>query len=190
MKKGIVAAAALFAASSAHAQERFGAKGQVVPSGSAGFSYSSISVTGASASVVGLQMSPGVLFFVRDGIALGGKLAFVYQHVSAGGTSDSASSFGIGPVAGVNAPLGERVSWFPQLGITFLTRDLFVAANAPRLNTLALEMFAPFLFHPVRHFFLGGGPSFSADVVAGINTPGEAPKTVAVGVQSVIGGWF
>jgi hypothetical protein len=46
--------------------------------------------------------------------------------------------------------------------------------------------FAPLLFHPANHFFLGLGPSFALDLFGS----GSAPKATVFGLRSLVGGYF
>ncbi len=50
-------------------------------------------------------------------------------------------------------------------------------------NHLALNVFAPVMFHPVQHFFLGFGPALDTDLT------GDAKQTIIAG-RLTIGGWM
>jgi len=81
--------AALLVAGAALAEERFGVKGQFVPSGS--ISYTHLSVGNTSSHQVNL--SPGLLWFPISAVAVGGSVS--YQHVS-GLFGGSINSFAFG----------------------------------------------------------------------------------------------
>ena len=51
---------------------------------------------------------------------------------------------------------------------------------------LTLELYAPFLFHPVPHFFIGLGPSLSIDVAGG----NSSSRETTIGLRSTVGGYF
>jgi hypothetical protein len=53
-------------------------------------------------------------------------------------------------------------------------------------NTASVGLYAPFLFHPGRHFFLGIGPDVSAAVASSNN----AAKPITIGLQATFGGWL
>jgi hypothetical protein len=189
----IVAVFALaFAAPAVRADDRFGIKGQVVPLGSLGISYSSLSVTGASASITTIALGPTLLYFVAPDFALGASGTLIYQNASQGSTSLSATSFGLEPFVAYNLWLSETASLVPELGIGFASRESpTTSGNNPTLTTISLQLFVPILFHPVKHFFLGFGPAFSYDLAASVsNAAGEAPKTTTIGAQTILGGYF
>jgi hypothetical protein len=189
----VVAVAALaLAAPAVCAADRFGAKEQVVPLGSLSVSYSSLSVTGASASFTTIALGPTLIYFVAQDVALGASGTLIYQNLSQGSTSASATSFGLEPFVAYNLWLSETASLLPQLGIGFASRESpTTSGNNPRLTTISLQFFVPVLFHPVKHFFLGFGPAFSYDLAASLsNATGEAAKTTTIGAQTVLGGYF
>ena len=55
--------------------------------------------------------------------------------------------------------------------------------------TITLDLFAPFLWHPAQHFFVGGGPVVATDLISK-QSGQNAPKETAVGLQAVLGGYF
>ena len=67
---------ALLVAGAAVADERFGVKGQLVPSGSVSYTHSSV----AGGSAYQFTVAPGLLWFPTNAIAVGGSVN--YQHVS------------------------------------------------------------------------------------------------------------
>ena len=52
-----------------------------------------------------------------------------------------------------------------------------------------MSAFVPVLFHPVPHFFIGGGPRFSTDLVSKYEDVDQATFS-QFGVQTTIGGYF
>lgn len=175
-KPGFIAA--LFACSAV--AEELGQKGQIVPLGNVSFTHSS--------AVNSLIIAPGAFWFPRDRFALGLSLSFDYVSVSLPpgviGTT-SVAQFGLQPMAGAAAPLAERLSLFPQVGLGFRVARAesngFPGGTSTRAVGVA-SVFVPVVFAPVPHIFLGAGPSF--DVVFGPSTD------TAYGVTSTIGGWF
>ena len=194
MKVIAIAVALAFAGSApaAHADDRFGTKGQLVPLGSLALSYSSVSFSGTSGSITTISLGPTLIYFVAQDLALGASGTLIYQDASQGSTSASAVAFGLEPFAAYNFWLSETASLVPELGIGFASRDLAATSGSnPNLKTISLQLFVPILFHPVKHFFLGFGPALSYDLSADLsNATGEAPKTTTIGAQTILGGYF
>jgi len=164
---------ALLVAGAAVADERFGVKGQLVPSGSVSYTHSSV----AGGSAYQFTVAPGLLWFPTNAIAVGGSVN--YQHVS-GVFGGSSNAFAFGPVLGVAIPLADRLALFPRVGIDFAW--LWFPAGSG--NSITLVTVAPVLFFPAPHFFLGFGPNFQVD----IHSSG-AGQTL-LGLSSEIGGYF
>lgn len=173
-------------AASALADDRFGSRGQIVPFG--GISVSHISFNGGSQSFVAL--SPGVLWFAVDGIAFGGQAAFSYASGDTAALDNGVPitvatrtwALSLSPeVAGV-VHLSDRVALFPQVSVDFAG----VWSSGVVGHTRNLQAFAPVVFIPVPHLFLGFGPfvtwAFSGD--------SANSGTTIFGLQSQIGGWF
>lgn len=173
-------------------EARFGQRGQVVPLGSLGFSYSSVAPN--SDSVTTLSLGPTLFWFVADDIALGGSATVARRTQSQGDTSITISSYGVAPGAAYNLRLSPLTSLLPQVAVAFNWQEIAISPSGttnPRLNTISLQLFVPILFHPVPHFFLGFGPAFSYDVSATLtDAAGDAPKTTTIGAQTILGGWF
>ncbi|HEY2028875.1 MAG TPA: hypothetical protein VGH20_06670 [Myxococcales bacterium] len=172
----------------AHAEDRFGSGGQIVPFGNAAVARTSSG--GLSQTVVSL--APGALWFAADGFALGLQARLSY----ASGVAGSITVVNGVPVSSVNAPsvwavglapevatvlhLGDRLALFPQASFGFLS----VSGGNASAHALDLTVFAPVVFIPVPHLFLGFGP-FIDWVVSG-----DASGNNTFGLQSQIGGWF
>jgi len=185
---------ALLASFSANAdQDRFGSQGQFVPFGSISVSYSSASANGQSASLTNVAINPTFYVFVADNVAVGLAANATFTSLSQDGSSASGSGFGLSPIVAFNLWLGESASLVPAFSVYVNSRDVQLSStgNNPRLTAFGLQLAAPILFHPARHFFLGFGPVVSVDLAAGVsNATGDAPKTVMIGVQSYLGGYF
>ena len=176
---------ALLVSSGAQAQAKFGDKGVISPFGSVRLSWQSDSIGPSSQSTTSLSLQPGVFYFLQDGIAIGGQIGL--SLVSASATT---VLFRLGPAAGYNHWLADRVSIFPQLALELVVGSAGSSSpggSSSAVLNLALEIFAPILYHPVPHFFLGIGPIFSADLVSKFGD-NDSTKTTLIGIQSVIGG--
>ena len=50
-------------------------------------------------------------------------------------------------------------------------------------SNMALNLFVPFLFHPVEHFFLGFGPALDVDLTGDV-------KATTIAGRLTLGGWL
>jgi hypothetical protein len=153
--------------------------------------------TGDSPSDWHLTLRPSADYFVIQGLSLGGFFDYTHSNTStpnttsSGSTSLSSDSFGVGARVGYNIPFMDALSWWPLAGLSFATRS---SSDNSSGNAFTLSLYAPFLYHPVSHFFMGMGPYLSTDVSAnatsasGVSGPGG--KVTTYGLQFVIGGWF
>jgi hypothetical protein len=133
-----------------------------------------------------LQIAPALDYFIAPQLSLGGQVFVQY----AGDDNFSTTAFGIGPRVGYNIPLAPMFSLFPRAGFTFThvtssagSGSLSVSRSA---NYLGLFLFAPFLFHPVPHFFIGLGPSLSGPIAGGESSS----RHLTIALESTVGGYF
>jgi hypothetical protein len=189
----VVLACATALARRARADEpRFGGRGQVVPSGFASISYTSFSFGGTSSSATGISVGPSLLYFVTDNIGLGGSALFSHFW-NDGNASGTSTAYGVAPAAGCNVWLSPDVSLFPQLTIRYLAQNFSAPPPGivPGLRTISIGLYAPILFHPARHFFLGFGPFFSRDLWSSFDDGfPDAPKVTSIAGQTTFGGYF
>jgi hypothetical protein len=164
---------------------RFGLKRQLAVSSDAGLSISNTSVSGIDGSSTTLVLRPAVDYFVADNLSVGGFLGVEYNSAPGG----SSTAISVGPRVGYNIPLSERFSLWPKLGLSFAsttqkTDDVGPIAGEDESSTsLQLNLFAPFMFHPVEHFFIGFGPAFDLDL-SGDN------KATTIAARLTLGGWL
>ncbi|HVZ33645.1 MAG TPA: outer membrane beta-barrel protein [Polyangiaceae bacterium] len=169
---------------------RFGGKSQIAVSSDTGFSIGNTSVSGVDGSTTTLVLRPAVDYFVADYISIGGFLGLDYTSTPGGSTT----TFSIGPRVGYNVPLSERFSLWPKVGFAFastsqkqddtqLATGQTVDSNDESNTSLQLNIFAPFMFHPVNHFFVGLGPAFDLDLT-GDN------KATTIAARLALGGWL
>jgi hypothetical protein len=185
---GAIALSSLFASTAARAQSlvdptagsAFGGTGQVSIAGDFAIDFEH-----ASGNSV-LKLAPAVDYFIAPQLSLGAQIAFAYT----GNDAVSNTAIGFGPRVGYNVPQAPMFSLFPRAGFAFThvsftqkspSGDLTASANL-----LSIFLFAPFLFHPVPHFYLGIGPSLDADIAGG----NSAQREVTIGLHSTVGGYF
>jgi hypothetical protein len=92
---------------------------------------------------------------------------------------------------GYNFALSDLISIWPKAGFSYASTsgtvgravgDTIVSTSFSNSN-LALNLFVPVMFHPVRHFFVGFGPFLDADL------SGDA-RTTIWGGKLTLGGWI
>lgn len=162
----------------------FGERHQLTISSDAGLSISNTSTSGVDGSSTKLILRPAIDYFVLNNVSVGGFLGLDYT--SAGGAHTT--TFAIGPRVGYNLSFSERFSFWPKLGFSYSSSSASGNATFPGTpsadgNHLALNVFAPVMFHPVQHFFLGFGPALDTDLT------GDAKQTIIAG-RLTIGGWL
>jgi hypothetical protein len=166
------AAAKHIAAAPVGRDEAFGAVGQIVPLGSVELSY----ITGGGGSSY-INIRPGVLYFIMDNLAVGGKISIRHTGV----TGSSSTQAGLEPLAAYNLVLADKLTFFPQAGIVF--DHAFGDLSG---TVVALDAFAPVLYHVASHFFVGAGPEFDFDLIV----PSGGDHSVTIGLVTTIGGYF
>jgi hypothetical protein len=161
----------------------FGDKGQITISSDAGLSISSKSISGVDGSTTTLILRPAIDYFVVNNVSVGGFVGL--EYVKAG--EAHSTTFAIGPRVGYNFAFSERFSFWPKLGFSYSNSNASGTPLPPGAsvsgNHLALNVFAPVMFHPVQHFFLGFGPALDTDLT------GDAKQTTIAG-RLTLGGWL
>jgi hypothetical protein len=157
----------------ARAETNFGARGQVVPFGA--FSYTHASAGGGSADL--LSFAPGVFWFPTNSVAIGGSVQ--YSYGSGGGFT--VHDLGFEPTVGFGVPLGDRFALFPRVGMAFTWQFPSPGNSTDRIF---IDGFAPVLFIPASHFYIGFGPALTVDVANSL------AKQTNVGFTTEIGGYF
>jgi hypothetical protein len=124
---------------------------------------------------------------VSNAVTIGADVVLAYQ--SSGGSSITA--YGIAPRVGIAKKLGPKLVVWPTVSFLYAHTklDFGGGAGAGSGNVATLQAFVPFLFVVAPHFFLGGGPLFKTDLYVH-GDGGDGPKTTAIGVQFLVGGYF
>jgi hypothetical protein len=182
---GALSLSTLLIAGAAHAQSladqpasnTMGAPGQVAIAGDFGINFTHNTDTDESS----LLLAPAVDYFIAPQLSLGGQLMFFYGTNNAFDRTD----IGLRVRAGYNIPLRDMFSLYPRAGLGLINYNIDAAGPAGSASSTVLSLFfyAPFLFHPVPHFFIGLGPALD------VGLTGDA-KTTELGLLSTVGGWF
>jgi hypothetical protein len=141
-------------------------------------------------------LAPTVDVFLGHGFSVGATLVYEHERVV---TDDGAravtiangqvaespetvdvNGLGIGGRAGYAIPWGERATVWPVATVTY-ERTGFDASG---VNEVLIDAFAPLLFHPVPHAFVGLGPDFAVGFVEG-----QAPA-FQYGLRLTVGAWI
>jgi hypothetical protein len=178
MPRLLLAGFIVLSARTALAQE-FGRKGQIVPLG--GVSFSAASEKGTSEKH--LRVQPAAFYFLTDQFALGLEAGMGYDTpaLDNGFPVANVLSWNVEPAIAAAFRIGDRFALFPQAGVSFAWSSYSDGGSA---HSIQSEAFAPFLFIPVPHFFLGIGPVLQW-TLDGVNS-----GRVVWGFSTVIGGWF
>jgi hypothetical protein len=152
-------------------------------------SDAAITVEHRSSDVTRIQLGPAADYFVIENLSIGGIIMLDYQNTANADTT----RFMIGPRVGYNIPFTDMLGLWPKLGFSFThdsvstelpTGDDNTELTATRGGShFTLNLFAPLMFHPVTHFFVGFGPFLDADL-SGDN------KVTVFGGRLTVGGWF
>jgi hypothetical protein len=166
----------------------FGHQGQIAISSEAGATFTHTSVSGVDGSSTTFVLRPGVDYFLIDRLSLGAFLGVDTQSQPGG----SHTTFGIGPRVGYDIAFSNYVSIWPRIGISYNSTTVktdahslggvTIAAAKATNNALALNLFAPIMFH-TNHYFAGAGPALDTDL------SGDA-KATTFAVRATLGGWI
>jgi hypothetical protein len=140
-----------------------------VQSHAAGNSTASFFLQKVSGGNTTVTVQPALDYFIASGVSVGGVVGF---------THSSSTTVNFGARAGFNQPLVDKVSFWPTAGVY----GSYLNGNGNSSTTAAVEVYAPFLYHPVQHFFVGVGPYLGYQFHGGTFTE--------YGLDLVIGGWL
>jgi hypothetical protein len=119
-----------------------------------------------------IAVHPAADYFLTSTITVGGVLGV--DSASGGSTT-----LDIGGRAGLNLNINGYLGFWPTAGV-FASHTSNPDHSSS--SSAGLEIFAPFLYHPAAHFFVGLGPSF--DISFNNNQQKD------FGIDFVIGGWI
>jgi hypothetical protein len=144
-------------------------QGNFAVTNNAGFGFSQQLNSPASTT---FSLRPALDYFVIPHLSIGGAVefdAYSYPH------SPTTSSFSIAPEVGYELALSDTWSFWPQAALSMT----FPSPGDPYVT---LRITAPFLVHPVQHFFFGIGPGLEQGLTSNGNT--------AIIGTFLIGGYF
>ena len=146
---------------------------------------------GTTTDTTSVQLRPALDYFVAHNISLGGQLRIEY---AAGDNSvnTTITTIGLVPRIGYDLALSPTSSIWPRVGLGYIHTS-YDNGGSGAYNfssyTVTLDVFVPLLFQPVPHFFLGGGPFLTTDLVSKLEGA-DTIKTTNIGLMSTIGGYF
>jgi hypothetical protein len=156
----------------------FGRAGQL-----AFLSDNTVDIRHSTNDVTTISLAPAADYFIIDNLSIGGFIGFNYTKA---GNADG-TRFAIGPRVGYNLALSNMLSVWPKLGLAYAHSSAGYSVDNSTIsqsnNALALNMYVPFMIHPVTHLFLGLGPYLDTDL------SGD-DRVTAFGVKLTVGGWL
>jgi hypothetical protein len=150
----------------------------------------SLSQAGQSRDITSIQLQPAVDYFVSPNLSIGGQVRILFASAdNGGGTSNDVTTLGLLPRIGYNVALSPAASIWPRVALGYVHTSTDNFGGTSSAYTVSLEVFVPLVFQPVPHFFLGGGPLVTTDLISKLDS-NDGIKTTSIGLQSTIGGYF
>ncbi len=155
---------------------------------------SSQSFMGQSASSTNLLLQPALDIFLAPNLSIGGQLRLGVSSSNNNGDA-STTTIGLLPRIGYNIPIGPTASIWPRASLAYVhySYDTTGGAYSTSSYTASFILFVPVLFQPAPHFFIGGGPYLSTDLISKYESGGvsmDTAKTTSFGLLSTVGGYF
>jgi hypothetical protein len=167
----LAAALAAFLSTSAAYAQRFGDEGQLVIQDDAKLQIGGTTQNGQNNGAA-ILLQPAADYFVVHSVSLGAQLLY----------SDSGGNqvVGVAPRVGYNVTITDDVSFWIRGYVGY------AHAWGPgyQNDSIFLEAYAPLLWHPATHFFLGLGPYVTPSFEI------NRPTFVSFGLATTVGGWF
>ena len=157
-----------------------------------------------SSAAYDVTVAPGVNYFVAPNFSAGASVLIGYDRITPSGTlGETTWRFGVTGQLGFDLWLSERLSLWPNASLTF--EQIRVETSVPALppsglmvapgasdvaSIVSVEIYAPLLFHPAKHFFIGFGPFVRSDLHNSTGIEGTSNRSTLFGASSTIGGWL
>lgn len=175
------------------AADAFGGARQIAVSSDVALTIARATTNGVPGGTTTIDLAPALDYFALKNVSVGGFIGFKYATTG----DNDANRFSMGPRVGYNLNLSDLVSLWPKIGFSYARTSTTTSAIVPdagqtstttvqRTTTgsaVALNLFAPLLFHPAVHFFAGIGPFLDTDL-SGDN------RTTVWGAKMTLGGWL
>jgi hypothetical protein len=132
-------------------------------------------------------LQPAMEVFLASNFSIGGQVRIGFTSNNLADTT----TIGLLPRVGYDISIGPTASIWPRASLAYLHNSTSSSAGGDTVSwyTVSFIAFVPVLFQPAPHFFIGGGPYLSADLISKYqSTPGN--KTTALGLVSTVGGYF
>lgn len=167
----------------------FGAVGQIAISSDllVTAARTSQSVGGQSNTSTSLLLQPAIDYFVAPNLSIGGQVKLGVFSTDAG----DQTTIGLLPRIAYNIPIGPTTSIWPRGSLGYIHYSNSYSGGGPSQSsyTVSFIAFVPILFQPAPHFFIGGGPYLSTDLISKIEST-DGIKTTEFGLLSTLGGYF
>ena len=165
----------------------FGEHGQIAASADLQFNILHETRSMGGGTTTSYQIQPALDYFVSTNASVGGLLGL---RRDPNGDGSDTTTLSIGPRVGYNIPLGAVVSLWIRATLSYEHQSTS-GGGTPSFTGYAipLTLYAPFLWQPVPHFFLGVGPFIRTDLMAKAEG-NDIPKRTDIGLSSTIGGYF
>src|SRR6185369_15506475 len=117
-------------------------------------------------------------------------------------TETTSTLFSGGVRFGVNARLGESISWYPRLTLMLASSHttvtpLATSTGEPPGDAVsqssvgpAMNLYAPLLLHPASHFVVGFGPRIYYDFAVARGGPYDGSQVTLLSGDFTVGGWW
>jgi len=145
------------------------------------------SLVGASMKRTVVTVAPAIDYFVASGLSVGGQVLIGFVSDDA----QDSTTIGLAPRIGYNIPIGPTASIWPRAGIAYTHTSESPTGGGTSIPSYKVTLFAfvPVIFQPAPHFFIGGGPFLSTDLVSQRNMA-DYYKSSEFGLQATLGGYF
>ena len=145
------------------------------------------SLVGTSMKRTVVTLAPAIDYFVASSLSVGGQLLIGFVSDDA----QDSTTIGLAPRIGYNIPIGPTASIWPRAGIAYTHTSESQTGGGTSIPSykVTLSAFVPVIFQPAPHFFIGGGPFLSTDLVSQRSMT-DYYKASEFGLQSTIGGYF
>lgn len=171
----------------------FGGAGQLALQTDLDLHFEGTSTSDHGGSTTDILIQPAADYFVINDLSVGGAITLDFHTFSPDmGNGTTLTTFGIKPRVGYNIAIIDKLSFWPDLFVQYSTTG--VSNNGGSESAFAIGAFAPLLFHPVEHFFVGLGPNFSTELSHN-HSPPMGPSVdnghvTSFGVMLTLGGWL